>query len=103
MRSGPFWKKQSRCAGRRSPIFLTPKASRENISGAIGRTDAKGSLATGVERRSGERLWPGEAAIFAHVASGRPEVPRSHFPCLSGESSGGKRLIARSATSKDLF
>jgi hypothetical protein len=65
--------------------------------------DAKGSHATGAERRFGEPLSLGEAAIFARVASGRLEVPRRCFPCRSGESNSGNRLIAQGATSKELF
>jgi hypothetical protein len=40
--------------GRPYPIFLTRRASRENISGNIGRMDAKGNVVTVVGRRFGE-------------------------------------------------
>ncbi len=48
-----FCKKRLFCAGPRFPIFLTRKASRENISGTIARTDAKEKTAAVARRRFG--------------------------------------------------
>jgi hypothetical protein len=56
---------------------LTRRGSRENISGTIGRMDAKGNGVTGVARRFSAQSLPGVAAIFArnanphHVREGR--------------------------------
>jgi len=57
--------------GRYRPIriFLTPTASRENISAIIELTDEKGSRVIGVAHRSGALSLRDEAAIFARSAS----------------------------------
>jgi hypothetical protein len=60
--------------GRRFPIFLTPKASRENISGTIGHTAAREKAAIGARRQSGALLWRGGAVIFVRSASRRLAV-----------------------------
>src|SRR6266567_2960281 len=66
-----FCGKPSRFADRPFLIFLTPEATRENISGTTERTDARGRAAIAVKRASGARLWQGAAAIFARNASVR--------------------------------
>jgi len=48
---------------------LTPKARRENISGIIGRTDAREKTVIAAGHQSGARLLRGEAAIFVPGAS----------------------------------
>src|SRR5438876_1920675 len=68
-----FCGKRLCCAGHRFPIFLTRRASRENISGTIERTGAKGKSVIAAKRRFGERLWRGEAAIFVPDANQRHE------------------------------
>src|SRR6266446_253368 len=64
-----FCGRPSRFEDHRFLIFLTPKASRENISGTIGLTDAREKTVIAAKRRLGARLWRGAAAIFVHGAS----------------------------------
>jgi len=64
-----FCGKRFCCAGHRFPIFLTRRASRENISGTIGRTGARGKSVIAAKRRSAAQLWRAEAAIFVQDVS----------------------------------
>jgi len=66
-----FCGKRLCCEDHQFLIFLTRKASRENISGITGPTDARERFAIAAKRASGERLWRGAAAIFVPSASRR--------------------------------
>src|SRR5258705_514162 len=68
-----FCKKQLRCAAPQFPIFLTPMASRENISGTIGPTDARGKTAIAAKRRFGARLWRREERTLFLIVHPSPD------------------------------
>src|SRR3989442_13378144 len=72
-----FCGKRLSCGGHRFPIFLTPKVSRESISGTIERTDARVRAATAAKRRFGARLWRGGGGIFARSVSRPPAESKS--------------------------
>ncbi len=75
-------------------IFLTRKASRENISGTIGPTDARERIAIAAKHASGERLWRGEVAIFAQGASLRLAGSRC-CRCRGAGKTGKKKVTQR--------